>query len=234
MKKGTFHLGTLHPAKMKRPLFQMRWVGVWMAAILAGVAASAADEPAISSLDYWPHEPGTTWVYTDEQGRQEVMRVAGQERLDDEMVTVVERTRSDEATAIRLYYAVREGQVRLMAQHIGATQHRISVPLVVWPATVALGTRWRSVPGNEHSPEQGIERREQISVPAGTYEALVISSHAGQGQAQFTVTQWRVRGVGLVRRVTERPDGSRQTTELVRYEPRPVSNRDDQGPQTPH
>ena len=195
---------------------RVRWVGVWMAVIVAGVAASAADAPSVSSLDYWPMAPGTTWVYADGQGRQRVVRVVDQERLDDERVTVVEHTVSGDAAPAWLYYAVRDGQVLLIAQReMGKVQRRLRVPLVFWPATVALGTRWRLVPANDRSPERVIVRREQVSVPAGTYEALVIFSYAKTG---ITTTQWRAAGVGVLREVTQRPDGSRQTMELLRFE----------------
>ena len=127
---------------------RLRWIGVWMAVLLAGVAASAADDPAVSSLDYWPREPGATWVYANEQGRQQVVvRVVGQERLDDETATVIERGASGAAPVFRSYYVVRDSQVLLVAQQkVGEPTHRLPAPMVVWPATSAMRTLRRLNP----------------------------------------------------------------------------------------
>ncbi len=78
------------------------------------------------------------------------------------------------------------------------------------------GTRW--VAGWEQAVELAIEAQEAVTVPAGTFQALRITRRQDQGMgSSFSTTDWRAAGVGLVRSLIRRADGSQELMELVRW-----------------
>ena len=175
-----------------------------------------------SALDYWPSATGTTWVYVNEQGQQQVVRVAEPQVLDGEMVTVVERTGFGDAAVTRSFYAVREGQVMQVAvenpeAEVRKDVRRLDPPILVWPAYVAPGVTWQSDHETRRATASAIQREETMVVPTGTYRTLVVLTTTVQGR---TVTKWFAPGVGVVRTVATRADDQRVSTiELRRFIP---------------
>ena len=189
---------------------------VWLG-LCAGQMLEAAE-----SLEYWPHAAGTAWVYHDSQSdsRQD-MRVVEPQVLDGESVTVLER-RADGRVITRAYFAVRAGRILEVAEEnpghgaAYASLQRLTPPSVVLPQAVAVGARW-GMTDDSKATDTVVERQEQITVPAGTYTALVLVSTAPTGRV---TTQWLAPRVGIVRTVTEWPKtGRRRVTELVRFAP---------------
>ena len=115
----------------------LRWFLI--AGVLAGVAraADAAPQQDIDAASvYWPQKEGLEWVYADSDGHQWTERVLGPDILDGEPVTVVESRMQGAAVGARSYYAVRDGQVLLIASGAprsgaGAEPQRFRAPIVM-------------------------------------------------------------------------------------------------------
>ena len=205
--------------------WQWRGCGSAVLAIALSLVAVHAAEPPTepAALDYWPMQPGMTWIYQDDQGRQQVVHVVGTATVDGEQATMIEETTThDPHQLLHLYYAVRDGQIVWLALErvggsSGGTLQRQPALVILWPAAVAVGTRWRMSPAFTQSPESVVERQETISVPAGTYQCLVVVTTMDTGK---TSTTWMTPGIGKVRTVTTDSKGRQASSvELRRFIP---------------
>ncbi len=189
-------------------------------------ASVDADMTAPTEENYWPLALGATWVYVDQDQRQETFAVIGREMLDGRSVAVVEHRDASAAVDRRLYYFTQEdGEVSQVAtQEIrngqAAAITRLDLPRIVWPARAAPGVRWpvwvKGATGTRTS-EMVIARAESVTVPAGTYAALVAVNETSAGRV---TTNWVAPGVGLVRTITTGPPTQHSLTfslTLIRY-----------------
>ena len=177
------------------------WIDRPCVVVLFSLLCMASLAQAASAVDYWPHAVGTTWVYVDEFGNRQTTRVVESDRTHAEPMIVIESRESFwGARTLRSYYVIRDGQVlqvavghpRFFAQ--GAPE-MLPSPTVVYPATLDVGTHWRSHPEDASSPETFVAGRGRIQLHDGSYEALVIGDRAGTR----ATTRWIVPGVGVVR-----------------------------------
>lgn len=95
----------------------------------------------------------------------------------------------------------------------------------VIPAYPTTGTKWASDPSGRDFSVYGVNGTsrvagmQKVTVPKGTYEALVVTSSLNQPGFKFgsgTRTMWFAPGVGLVKLVFRHGDGSVSTVELIR------------------
>ena len=196
----------------------------WVAAALtltcaSGAVRAAEPPPEPAALDYWPRQPGATWIYQNAQGRQSVVRVAGETTLDDRTVTVIERGSAAGPEVFRTYYAVEDGAVLLVATEAppgkpGAGLQRLSPARLEYPAQLARGQPWEVLPGRAGLMTKSVRGEETVTVPAGTYRAVVVVTNLEQ---DGVTTEWLAPQVGLVRKVATIPKGAHSTWELVRF-----------------
>ena len=199
---------------------RIRWYSVGMAIVLAGTVACAVEEQTVSSLDYWPMQPGMAWLYQTAQGQQHVVRVVGQTTLDGQAVTVIERSSAGSTKTFRKYYAVQDGAILVVAVDAppgqpGAGPRRVSPPMLLYPARLTQGRSWDYNPAQPGMVTMTVRGEETVTVPAGTYHAVVmVTTSTGSG----TTTQWLAPQVGAVRTVVSPPDsGTAFALELVRF-----------------
>ena len=170
---------------------------------VSGAVRAAEPPTAPAVLDYWPMQPGMTWIYQDDRGHRQVVHVVGRQQLDGESVTVVEQTLSG-AVLLRFYYVVRDGHVmRVASERVGgpapSALQRYTPPIIVWSTQL----------------ESDIQRQETIAVPAGTYQCLVVAHRASTGDTQ---TIWMAPGVGKVRSTVTGADGQQvSSVELMDF-----------------
>ena len=203
----------------RRPVTVAWWVAAALALTCASSAARAAKPPpGPSALDYWPRQPGMAWLYQDNHGQQRTVRIASQTTLDGQEVTVIEYVGADGAVTSRGYCAVQEGAILLVATEVppgrpGAGRRQMSPPVLLYPARLAQGQSWNVHAGKSGMTMTTVRGEETVTVPAGTYHAVVVVRTSPGGG---TATQWLAPQVGLVRTVVSTGGGTPLTLELVR------------------
>ena len=191
------------------------WIAIAVLLVASSATTVCADDPESSALVYWPLQPGTTWVRTDLAGREWTVRMVREDRLGGERMFVTEESIGGEVTTGD-WLAIRNGRLMLVAvqQSTGGTPVSLPTPLTLWPSSTALGTRWSTHPA-PGSASCVIDRQEEVTVPAGTFQALVVVCKTPISQT----TDWRAPRVGVVRTLVELSGRRPVVSELLRFVP---------------
>ncbi len=173
------------------------------------ILVAAVCAAALGAQDYFPLEKGNRWTYRMSDGQTMTTEVTGFEDVGGVRCAALETTLGPQknvdyiaadAKGVKAYKISAGGQELVYAAPIV----RVKLPYVqgdTWTASVEQGgvtisTAFESTGG------------EKITVPAGTFETIVvrgtISSSAG---GQVVAKNWFAAGVGLVRQSMELPYG---------------------------
>ena len=203
----------------------VRRLGImFICTVAAGTLGVAASDPAT----YWPMAVGMQWEYLSRQGEIQTVAVVEHQHVAGEDVAVIEYRQSTTPLFSRTHYVVRDEQVLLVAQEamragFPPRLKQREPPILMWPRDAAIGHCWRAPAGPGTSDDVCIERQERVSVPAGTYETLVVVHTDAAGA---TLTEWFAPGVGLVKSMYTPPPAEQEPPailELAHFSPGPGS-----------
>lgn len=193
-----------------------RWVrrSALIAALVLG-AGAAPPAHALRAVDYFPLQTGASRTRSNSFGSFTETVLPGTVTVNGVATRVVELSQSG-VPFTRFHYTVDANGVRV---------HRISFPGTgeSWtydpPYTVlpggnfSVGTELSEtsaitvVGATQPAPHQranelGVARIETVTVPAGTFTALVIENEGSQFGSSVSSTVWFAEGVGIVKTVT--------------------------------
>lgn len=187
-----------------------------LAAVLLAAAAAGAPARAYQAADFFPLAPGDSWTRNSNLGPELTT------------MTVLPGLVTVEGVATRVIEVVTGTSVTHFHHTVdaaGVRTHRISFPTIAasWtydppyvtlPATFGVGTQLLDqvsaidvvgfAPGTPHVYENDLRvlRTESVTVPAGTFAAVVVESQFVSFGVAGTSTVWLVEGVGPVKTVT--------------------------------
>ena len=167
--------------------------------------ARAADESK-PGQDYFPLKAGSQWIYTGEVNGQKISmtnRIAKMENIDGQSLARLETL---------------NGQMDVVAnEHLssnakGIFRHRmngieIDAPFCILKYPVKPGESWKidSKVGNDLVSGTCTVEKDEVSVPAGKYQALKVITKAEvvpSGQ-KVDNTVWLAPGIGMVKQKTD-------------------------------
>lgn len=167
---------------------------------------------------FWPLAEGNQWT-TVEEYYWEVTYVGSdtstsqttntvealEERDDGKKVWPVATTTTEEDSTVysRTFYHVTEDSV-----YIYSMDKNASKPTAVEPNNLTVGTEWDGnlvipveVPNfsTDFSARYKVIGQEQVKVPAGTFDCLVIQIDITDPEVDSAATQWRAESMGIVK-----------------------------------
>ncbi len=152
--------------------------------------------PPIRPTPYFPLSEGNQWVYREGKRRITVKIVKHQE-IGDVTAALLEATESPEIATIEYVTANKQGIFR-----VKAGKKEIAPPFCILQFPPQGETKWKvdskcngvRIRGNFHLKEEG------ITIPAGTYQTLKVSSEDLMiGPQKIGLTYWFAKGVGPVK-----------------------------------
>lgn len=186
---------------------------------LAPAGASLAQKPKEPPPDYFPLRAGDSWSYrsttADGKTSEFTMKV-----LD--VADGVHHVRIESGFPIEEWYAKPAGKVVWQKESYVKSNQTVAFD----PARqylqnpLASGASWswkgKGNMGVDVDESSSVSGPESVAVPAGTFQAMKVTSKVVQGGATVTKTYWYANWVGLVKSMTD--TGSvKSTTELVDY-----------------
>lgn len=189
--------------------------GALIAALLALGAGAAEPARALQAVDYLPLVPGTSWTRSSPFGTFTETVLPGTVMVNGVATRVVELSQGGVAIT-RFHYTVDAS---------GARVHRISFPTtgeswtydppygILPGGNFSVGTEFSetsaiTVAGatqpapHQRTNELTVSRIESVTVPAGTFTALVVENEGSQFGSPVTSTVWFAEGVGIVKTST--------------------------------
>jgi len=189
-------------------------------AVIMLLSCKKEEEPVTAR--FWPLAEGNQWT-TAEEYYWEVTYVGSdtstsqttntvealEERDDGKLVCPVATTTTEEDSIIysRTYYHVTEDSIYIYSMDKNAEE-----PTAVEPNNLEVGTEWDGnlvipveVPNfsTDFSARYKVIGQEQVKVPAGTFDCLVIQIDIADPEVDSAATQWRAEGVGIVKMSTK-------------------------------
>lgn len=174
--------------------------GLFLCTVIAG--QEAALRPTLRPASYFPLQPGTTWVY-------QVHGVGGGERQVTAKADLLPLSFAGGAVLLEGYFPGSLRQVRSFAgkvEEISATGE----PFLWYLLDAPEGTSWtlrlaslpqqRVLPCTDGARLTLVSRRETLTVPAGSFEKVVLIRWETPCRDAGIVAEWFAPGVGLVQR----------------------------------
>jgi hypothetical protein len=171
-------------------------------AILSALAAAAGAAPGPSAAAYFPLAEGTVWIYRTHAHGDVIMRVGPLARVGSRQCTIIE-TVVGGATTQRECYAIEGDGVYAYERSYPAGTLRLDPPQRVLAIPIAVGEAWEwtgRIGDQELTLKYTWARREQVKVPAGSYDAMQLYFE-GLLPSNIHVQTWRwfAAGVGMVK-----------------------------------
>ena len=186
-------------------------------------AVPAAD--GLEGVPYFPLEAGRRWTYRitwtietlGEETKQAQKRaehrldafVAQPQQLGGKSVALLE-WKLDGTLAQRSYYRVEEGYLRCLrrihhqAENVKEFSFEPAQPVLPLAPQVGQEWSWEGKNGVDSGKQSfKVLRSESIETGAGTFDALVVETSYEGEEDKGTLTRWLVRGVGIVKEVSE-------------------------------
>jgi hypothetical protein len=188
------------------------------------------EEAALAGVPYYPLEVGRRWFYRvnfaiqpaeggardnpddDDAGGEHYLDVYVAEPILLKGVRVAAlEWKLDQALAQRSYFRVEEDVLRCFRRLQGASESvkdfTLTPPQPTLPRNPTVGQTWTWE--GTSGPSEGTQtwtvvRKESLTVPAGTFEAIVVeSTFTGEDDSRGKTTRWLVKGLGLVKEISE-------------------------------
>lgn len=172
--------------------------------VLTVIVGCRQDAPYRSNRAfYFPTAVGDTWIY-DGNGVEDAYTVRKVEEKDEGKVVSVSRVLkggADDLSPPARYLVAPNGVFSLLVASsdvdpLGCILRLPHVDGGKWEQTDSrLGLTWRKASRTAYGPEQ-------VTVPAGTFEAIRVEVESGQREGPpMRVTIWYAAGVGEIKRV---------------------------------
>jgi hypothetical protein len=204
---------------------------LWLSLVLGcsflkkgAMPSSSSGGDSTGSKDYFPLRVGDNWNYksTTADGKQSEfsIKVLSEEKENGNTLYLVETVSTFQP--IHDWYSKPSGSVLLhREEYVKAGSKAEFIPtrqLLKNPLTSGDSWHWKGkgMMGLEIDESNEVSGPDSVSVPAGKFEAMKVSTKVVQGGAPVTKTYWYAPGVGLVKSMTD--TGSvKSTTELQAY-----------------
>lgn len=173
--------------------------------------------------DYFPLAVGYWWQYKNvEKGWDFTIKVTGTEKIGDILCYKLETTAANDKVMIIQYYSKTEGKV-LEIKQVYASSNNEAVfepskeylhnPLKTGDSWIWKGKGMMSIDIEESN---AVGNFEKITVPAGTFSAVKVSTDVKQGGQDVKKEYYYAPCVGLIKSHTD-SGGIKSTLELVKY-----------------
>lgn len=209
-------------------------LGLWMTLVLGcsllkkGPISSEGGGSSSTSKDYFPLRVGDSWMYrsTTADGKQSefTIKVLSEEKENGDPLYLTETVSSFQP--IHDWYSKPNGWVLLHREEYvktGAksefqpTRQLLKNPLVSGDSWTWKG---KGMMGIEIDESNEVAGPEAVSVAAGKFTAMKVTTKVIQGGAPVTKIYWYAPGVGLVKSMTD-TGAVKSNTELLEYSVKP-------------
>jgi hypothetical protein len=184
--------------------------------LIAGVCVSAASAQG-PGASYLPLKVGNKWVYQVDFGGQMVEI--------SQKVVKIDKKDGQEIATLETEVAGNTLQEQTSVTEKGIFRHSfqgmpVEPPILALKLPFKKGETWEakiSVQGQEFKATMKAEAEEEVSVPAGKYKALVVSTEMDLGGQQISSRTWFAPKVGIVKQSFSF-GGVTGTSELTKFE----------------
>jgi hypothetical protein len=185
---------------------------------LAALAAAARADDGPDETPYYPLKVGTTWTYRDADApgaAKVVVKVVKHEKVGDVLCARVETHSGGKASGFEHVAVTKDGVYRHSINGL-----RPDKPLLLLKLPPQKGDEWPVAGklGGETFAGTMATAEETVTVPAGKYQAFVVSGKVRVGDATLTTEHAFVKDVGVARIRTE-VKGQAVRLELEKFEP---------------
>lgn len=188
------------------------------------VSPSSSGAVSSGSKDYFPLRVGDSWKYrsTTADGKQSEfsIKVLSEEKEAGNPLYLVETVSAFQP--IHDWYSKPSGWVLMHRQEYVKTgnkaEYQPTRQFLKNPLTSGDSWQWKGkgMMGLEIDESNAVSGPETVSVPAGKFEAMKVTTNVVQGGAPVIKTYWYAPGVGLVKSMTD-TGAVKSTTELLEY-----------------
>ena len=190
-----------------------------------GTTSGSASGGLLSAAnDYFPLRVGDNWKYksTTADGKQSEfnIKVLNEEKENGDTLFLVETVSTFQP--IHDWYSKPSGWVLMHRQEYvkagSKAEYQPTKQFLKNPLTSGDSWHWKGkgMMGMEIDESNEVSGPETVTVPAGKFEAMKVTTKVVQGGAPVTKTYWYAGGVGLVKSMTD--TGSvKSTTELLEF-----------------
>jgi len=202
---------------------------LWLSLVLGcsflkkGMSSSSGGASA-NANDYFPLRVGDSWKYrsTTADGKQSEfsIKVLSEEKENGNQLYLVETVST--FSPIHDWYSKPNGWVLMHRQEYVKTgmkaEYLPTKQFLKNPLRSGESWQWKGkgMMGLEIDESNEVAGPETVSVPAGKFEAMKVTTKVVQGGTPVTKTYWYAGGVGLVKSMTD--TGSvKSTTELLEH-----------------
>jgi len=178
------------------------------ALLLVSAALAKTPKPIKPAADYFPLRVGDSWTYRNTEAGGYTLKVISEEpqaggpgRFVVELSSAVKilNTFSKADGWVLLHTEIYPGHEGLEAKYEPPKQY-LANPL-------AVGRKWewsgKDATQTERTEKNTVARVEEVTVPAGKFQAMKVVSTVTGGVVPMTRTNWYADGVGLVKSTTE-------------------------------
>lgn len=173
--------------------------------------------------DYFPVPVGATWEYRTTTSMSTPIdmtrKVVDATRQPDGTYLIRVDAMTPEVTS--LDYTKGNGWVLLHKTEMTSNGYQVEYtgPKKELMNPLQVGQTWEYTGkggGYDIKETSKVVRSEQVKVPAGEFQAMVVETHADQGGNVYDMTQWYVNHLGAVK-ITTKGSSFETTTELLKY-----------------
>jgi hypothetical protein len=187
-------------------------------------SSSSGGASSTGSKDYFPLSVGDSWKYrsTTADGKQSefTIKVLNEEKENGNTLYLVETVSTFQP--IHDWYSKPGGWVLMHRQEYVKTgnkaEYQPTKQFLKNPLTSGDTWKWKGtgMMGVAIDESNEVSGPEAVSVPAGKFETMKVTTKVVQGGAPVTKTYWYAPGVGMVKSITD--TGSvKSTTELIAH-----------------
>jgi hypothetical protein len=194
---------------------RLRHPGIIIVAICVCMRAAVA--AADNGADYYPFHEGASWNYSAHvNGRpgSMIIRVASVQGVAGRQAAILETLVNGAVTASECVGKSDDGLFR-----INTNGSVIKPPLQILRLPVRGSDTWSSdaIASGQKFKADSTQVVQKVVVPAGTFNAVVVSTNATTPEGTMGNKQWFVAGVGLVKQEVQLP-GILILAELTQYD----------------
>jgi hypothetical protein len=196
----------------------MKKLAAWAAVLATALAAPCVAGQKPKAPDYYPLKPGTKWHYrVTTNGRTGTFtnQISKIEKIDDLPLARLEAIVNDKVVASEHLRSDDKGVYR---HRFNGLESKPAIQLLRYP--VKDGDTWETdfVIGTEKGKAVTVVGKEEVKVPAGTYQTVRVRVDTDSGGQKISTTYWFADGIGFVKQAIDL--GGRKTVlELEKYEP---------------
>ena len=202
---------------------------IWLALVLGCSSlrkgsSSSGGASSSGSKDYFPLRVGDSWKYrsTTADGKQSEfsVKVLSEEKEAVNQLYLVETVSTFQP--IHDWYSKPSGWVLMHRQEYVKTgskaEYEPTKQFLKNPLTSGDSWQWKGkgMMGLEVDESNQVSGPETVSVPAGSFDAMKVTTKVVQGGAPVTKTYWYAPGVGMVKSITD-TGAVKSTTELIEH-----------------